>query len=142
MDYLITFEDGSDAYLSHYGVKGMKWKHRKGTQSQGGGGSDESDPEDFNAEDFGMVDNSPESRQAVYDERGLNPNMTREQAMAKVKADWKKWDAESGPAKTNKAMMNRRIARLADMKVVKSLPTNKQKAAKQGRQSVLKVFSH
>lgn len=29
MDYLITFEDGSDAYLFHYGVKGMKWRNRK-----------------------------------------------------------------------------------------------------------------
>lgn len=30
MDYRITFEDGSDAYLMHYGVKGMKWrKHLK-----------------------------------------------------------------------------------------------------------------
>jgi hypothetical protein len=25
MDYILTFEDGSDAYLSHHGVKGMKW---------------------------------------------------------------------------------------------------------------------
>lgn len=25
MDYLIHFEDGSEGYLSHYGVKGMKW---------------------------------------------------------------------------------------------------------------------
>jgi hypothetical protein len=26
MDYKFTFEDGSEAYLAHYGVKGMKWK--------------------------------------------------------------------------------------------------------------------
>lgn len=25
MDYLITFEDGSSAYLEHHGIKGMKW---------------------------------------------------------------------------------------------------------------------
>ena len=25
MDYILTFEDGSDAYLSHHGIKGMKW---------------------------------------------------------------------------------------------------------------------
>ncbi len=25
MDYLIHFEDGSEAYLAHHGVKGMKW---------------------------------------------------------------------------------------------------------------------
>lgn len=25
MDYLITFDDGSSAYLEHHGVKGMKW---------------------------------------------------------------------------------------------------------------------
>ena len=25
MDYLITFDDGSDAVLSHHGVKGMHW---------------------------------------------------------------------------------------------------------------------
>lgn len=30
MDYKVTFEDGSSAYLTHYGVKGMKWrKHLK-----------------------------------------------------------------------------------------------------------------
>jgi hypothetical protein len=25
MDYLVTFEDGSEEHLSHHGVKGMKW---------------------------------------------------------------------------------------------------------------------
>lgn len=25
MDYMITFEDGSEAYLAHRGIKGMKW---------------------------------------------------------------------------------------------------------------------
>ena len=25
MDYLLTFEDGSEGYLAHHGVKGMKW---------------------------------------------------------------------------------------------------------------------
>lgn len=25
MDYLITFEDGSEAYLAHHGIKGMHW---------------------------------------------------------------------------------------------------------------------
>lgn len=29
MDYLVTFEDGSEAYLAHYGVKGMKKGIRK-----------------------------------------------------------------------------------------------------------------
>ena len=28
MDYKFTFEDGSEAIM-HYGVKGMKWRHRK-----------------------------------------------------------------------------------------------------------------
>lgn len=27
MDYKFTFEDGSEAYLAHYGVKGMTWKN-------------------------------------------------------------------------------------------------------------------
>lgn len=26
MELKFTFEDGSEAYLQHYGVKGMKWK--------------------------------------------------------------------------------------------------------------------
>lgn len=29
MDYLVTFEDGSEGYLMHYGVLGMKWGVRK-----------------------------------------------------------------------------------------------------------------
>ena len=35
MDYILTFEDGSDAYLSHHGVKGMKWGVRKNKYDQG-----------------------------------------------------------------------------------------------------------
>lgn len=47
MDYKFTFEDGSEAYLEHHGVKGMKWGIRKkqdaitktriGMESEGGG---------------------------------------------------------------------------------------------------------
>ena len=32
MEYKVTFEDGSEAYLAHYGVKGMKWRNRKSTE--------------------------------------------------------------------------------------------------------------
>jgi hypothetical protein len=46
MGYKLTFEDGSDAYLSHHGVKGMKWGVRNaetlakyGIGGQGGSGS-------------------------------------------------------------------------------------------------------
>ena len=41
MDYILTFEDGSDAYLSHHGIKGMKWGVRSAETlakyGQGGG---------------------------------------------------------------------------------------------------------
>jgi hypothetical protein len=48
MDYLITFEDGSEGYLAHHGIKGMKWGKwnaetaakygQKGAGLVGGGG--------------------------------------------------------------------------------------------------------
>lgn len=41
MDYILTFEDGSDAYLFHHGIKGMKWGVRNAETlakyGQGGG---------------------------------------------------------------------------------------------------------
>lgn len=43
MDYLITYENGNNAIL-HYGVKGMKWRHHKDTEQQGGGGIEEDRP--------------------------------------------------------------------------------------------------
>ena len=33
MDYLVTFNDGSEAYLAHYGVAGMKWGVRKNREA-------------------------------------------------------------------------------------------------------------
>ena len=33
MEYKVTFEDGSSAYLMHYGVKGMKWNKHKFAKS-------------------------------------------------------------------------------------------------------------
>lgn len=45
MDYLITFEDGTEAHLEHHGVKGMKWRKGRKTptgptgQGQRSGGS-------------------------------------------------------------------------------------------------------
>lgn len=49
MEYKFTFEDGSEAYLAHYGVKGMKWKNRKTPVVEG----------DYN------------SRKAAYAKKGL-----------------------------------------------------------------------
>lgn len=40
MDYIITFEDGSSAYLEHHGVMGMKWGVRNAeTQAKYAGGN-------------------------------------------------------------------------------------------------------
>lgn len=42
MDYIVTFEDGSEAYLAHHGIKGQKWGVRtkdyvkKGLRNVGG----------------------------------------------------------------------------------------------------------
>ena len=67
MDYKFTFEDGSEAYLEHHGVKGMKWgirkkqdtitKTRDGMESEGGGGGFEED-EDLK-DDISKLDNDP-----------------------------------------------------------------------------------
>lgn len=62
MDYHVTFEDGSEGYLSHYGVKGMKWGKwnaetaarygQKGAGLAGGGGGMlEDDEEDKDGEE-------------------------------------------------------------------------------------------
>ena len=60
MGYLITFEDGSDAYLSHHGIKGMKWgvwneetkqRYMAGNADLGGGGGGVADEEEKSSED-------------------------------------------------------------------------------------------
>lgn len=45
MDYKLTFEDGSSAYLMHHGVKGMHWGERKDEAAAGGGGGAVTDDE-------------------------------------------------------------------------------------------------
>ena len=103
MDFKFTFADGSEA-LAHHGVKGMKWGVRNAetlakygltnTSGAGGGGGVSLDDLDFDAEELGFMDNSAESKQAALDERGLNINMTREEALKKVLEDHRKWNAE------------------------------------------------
>ena len=85
MDFLITFEDGSSAYLEHYGVKGMHWgvwnaetRARyadEGKTPQGGGGMSEEDKEE------------------VLRENGIE-NMHRTAAQTQVDDDYKQSSRE------------------------------------------------
>ena len=85
MEYMLTFEDGSDGYLAHHGVQGMKWgvwnaetRARyadEGKTQQGGGGMSEEDEEE------------------VLRENGIE-NMHRTAAQEQVDADYKGYAKE------------------------------------------------
>ena len=108
MEYHITFTDGSNAFLAHHGVKGMKWgKWNAETQAKygmnnadgaggGGGGGleeDEENDEKFDKEKFLRqetkkldtdkfgFENSKEGRKAAYEEAGFNPKWSRERGL-------------------------------------------------------------
>lgn len=99
MDYLVTFDDGSSAFLSHHGTKGMKWgvwneetkaKYKSAGNVPSGGGYIKEDDEDFDyekekatlldAEKYGFK-NTSKGRQAAYDEAGFNRKWSREKGM-------------------------------------------------------------
>lgn len=104
MEYLVTFDDGSSAFLAHHGVKGMKWgrwnaetKAKYGMDApQGGGAVDEEDEEDekndekakqLDAEKFGY-ENTSAGRKAAYDELGFNRKWSREKGMQVAKDNY------------------------------------------------------
>ena len=84
MEYLVTFDDGSSAFLSHHGTKGMKWGvwnpetaaryAAKAPQGGGGGGipEDEED-EDQNKRDI-TVGNTP-NLSNFYDQEAFDKGM-------------------------------------------------------------------
>lgn len=142
--YKLTFDDESEAYLAHHGVKGMHWGVRSaetmakyGMKGEGGGGGgvvdDEENEEGFeiDPDEFGFED-TPEGREAAYEESGLRSDMTREEARKIVEENRKK---DTTAPKTNQAMMNQRKARKMEDKLVNSLPTAKAKAAKASKSS-------
>lgn len=137
--YKLTFDDESEVYLAHHGVKGMHWGVRNaettakyGANGGGGGGGgvndDEENEEGFeiDPDEFGF-ENTPEGKEAAYEESGLRSDMTREEARKIVDENRKK---NTVAPKTNQAMMNQRKARKMEDKLVNSLPTAKAKAAK------------
>lgn len=84
MEYLLTFEDGSAAYLTHHGVKGMHWgvwnaetKLKYGNegkiQQQGGGGNDDEE-----------VDEDGYTQSDREEMAGIKPWMTKEEAKKHV----------------------------------------------------------
>lgn len=85
MEYMVTFEDGTEGYLSHHGMKGMHWgvwnaetRARyadEGKTPQGGGGMSDEDEEE------------------VLRENGIE-NMHRTAAQKQVDADYKQSSRE------------------------------------------------
>lgn len=160
MDYKFTFEDGSEA-IAHHGVKGMKWGVRnaetlakyglKNANAAGGGGGINIEDLDFDAEELGFKDNSAESKRAALEERGLNENMTREEAIKKIAEENRKLEAERKVIREkNKKLGKTRSfddalltaknimgAAKADLKVARSLPSEKDSAGKKKSGSVV-----
>lgn len=73
MPFLVHFVDGKEAYLSHHGVKGMKWgvwneetQEKYGSSSPSGGGAVINDDED-NAD---LTDEQKKERQWIDDNIG------------------------------------------------------------------------
>ena len=175
MAYKLTFEDGSEAYLEHHGIKGMKWgvwnaetkaKYGlKGVEGGGGGGGvlDEEEKDNdkdksqedlesigehlkdnasllknknmtllermqaiqqnnkklnFNAEDYGMADNSYQSQRAALGEMGVEKWMNKEQAQKAIEERAAKQMKE---AKNNKEIANIRSWKKKDLDVIEDM---------------------
>jgi hypothetical protein len=153
MDYKFTFEDGSEA-IAHHGVKGMKWGVRnaetlakyglKNANAAGGGGGVNIEDLDFDAEELGFKDNSAESKRAALGEMGLNENMTREEAIKKIAERNRKLEAERKAIREKDKKLGKTRSfddalltaknimggAQADLKVIKSLPSEKDSAGK------------
>ena len=88
MEYMVTFEDGTEGYLSHHGVQGMKWgvwnaetRARyadEGKAQQGGGGDDEE------------VDEDGYTQKDREEMAGIRPGMTKDEATKYVLSEHKK----------------------------------------------------
>ena len=87
----------------------------------------------LDARKYGMKDNSKSSQDAVYEERGLNSNMTRKQAVHKVASNAKKLYSESPISvskiyKTKGANVVNWVTGLTqDLAVANTLPSEKRK---------------
>ena len=87
----------------------------------------------LDATKYGMKDNSKASQDAVYEERGLNSNMTRKQAVRKVMSNAKKLYSESPISvskiyKTKGANVVNWVTGLTqDLAVANTLPSEKRK---------------
>lgn len=149
--YLLHFEDGSSGYLSHHGVKGMKWgqwnpetqaKYGQVNASGGGGGVSEEDeedekekedvktkkPEKLNAEEFGY-ENTTAGRKAAYEEAGFNRKWSREKGMEVSEANFVK---RLLPGKDNAKDLKTRLSSALkgltwDAEMTNTLKTRRQK---------------
>ena len=98
MEYMVTFEDGTEGYLSHHGVQGMKWgvwnaetRARyadEGKAQQGGGGDDEE------------VDEDGYTQKDREEMAGIRPGMTKDEATKYVLSEHKKHARNSLDAQT------------------------------------------
>lgn len=154
MEYLLTFKNGSSAFLAHHGVKGMHWgqwnaetQAKYGVQNPsagaggGGGGLEEDDeekkaeeefmskaPEKLDTDKFGF-ENSKEGRKAAYMEAGFDPKWSRERGLEETKKNFVK-ALMPGPdtAKDFKTRAETAFRRLGwDIEMTRSLKTEKQK---------------
>ena len=108
MDYLITFDDGSSAYLEHYGTKGMKWgvwndetraKYGASGTFSGGGGAIQDDEE-------GSQEESSVSKITVHESISPTEALGRIGSAAKGAALSKIDDAKSVISDGKKAVDN------------------------------------
>ena len=79
MDYIITFHDGSEAYLSHHGVKGMHWGVRNAeTQAKYAGGNG-------NQRKYRLASHGDKYSQSVTNtRRAYNAKQSRKKQASKV----------------------------------------------------------
>ena len=145
MEYLVTFDDGSSAFLSHHGTKGMKWgvwnaetkaKYGMNAPQAGGGGGggveeEEEDEEDekaklLDAEKFGYK-NTSEGRKAAYAEMGFDRKWSREKGMEVARNNYVNAMLSGNGKMTTEAYRNIKRRYELEKEMASTLPTRAEK---------------